>query len=166
MKNLILVGGPMGVGKTTACRILKEKLDRCVFLDGDWCWDMHPFSVTEETKRMVMENIAFLLNNFLGCSEIDTVLFCWVMHRQSILDDLLSRVPAQVCRPLCVTLTCTEDALRRRLLLDVERGLRQPDVVERAVSRLRDCASLATVKIDATQRNADEVADAIAALIP
>ena len=165
MKNLILVGGPMGVGKTTACRILKEKLDRCVFLDGDWCWDMHPFAVTEETKRMVMENIAFLLNNFLFCSEIDTVLFCWVMHRQSILDDLLSRVRAQACHPLCVTLTCTEDALRRRLMLDVERGLRQPDVVERAVSRLRDCEALQTVKIDATQRNADEVADAIAALI-
>ena len=44
-KHLYLIGGTMGVGKTTTCRILKEKLDRSVFLDGDWCWDMHPFTV-------------------------------------------------------------------------------------------------------------------------
>ena len=38
MKTLFLIGGTMGVGKTTACRILKRKLPACVFLDGDWCW--------------------------------------------------------------------------------------------------------------------------------
>jgi len=53
MKKLYLIGGTMGVGKTTACRILRTKLSRTVFLDGDWCWYSHPFVVTEETKRMV-----------------------------------------------------------------------------------------------------------------
>lgn len=50
MKNIFLIGGTMGVGKTTTCRFLKEKLHNSVFLDGDWCWDMNPFQVTEETK--------------------------------------------------------------------------------------------------------------------
>ncbi len=58
----------MGVGKTTSCRILKTKLPFSVFLDGDWCWDSHPFVVTEETKRMVVDNICYLLNNFIKCS--------------------------------------------------------------------------------------------------
>ena len=40
MKTLYLVGGPMGVGKTSVCQLLKRRLDRCAFLDGDWCWDM------------------------------------------------------------------------------------------------------------------------------
>ena len=53
MKNLYLIGGTMGVGKTTVCRQLKEDLPRSVFLDGDWCWDASPFQVTEETKTMV-----------------------------------------------------------------------------------------------------------------
>ena len=57
MKNLYLIGGTMGVGKTTACRILKGLLPRAVFLDGDWCWDADPFVVTEETKGMVTDNI-------------------------------------------------------------------------------------------------------------
>ena len=39
MKRLYLIGGPMGVGKTTVCRELQKRLDRSVFLDGDWCWD-------------------------------------------------------------------------------------------------------------------------------
>ncbi|WP_277820723.1 hypothetical protein [Dubosiella muris] len=38
MKTLWLIGGPMGIGKTTVGQALKKKLDRAVFLDGDWCW--------------------------------------------------------------------------------------------------------------------------------
>ena len=60
----------MGVGKTTTCRILRDRLDKCVFLDGDWCWDMHPFVVNAETKAMVLDNICHLLNNFLQCGFI------------------------------------------------------------------------------------------------
>lgn len=68
MKNIYLIGGTMGVGKTTTCRIMKQKLENSVFLDGDWCWDMHPFQVTDETKQMVIGNICFLLNSFIKCS--------------------------------------------------------------------------------------------------
>ena len=50
MKNLYLIGGTMGVGKTTVCRMLKKKMEKAVFLDGDWCWDADPFVVTDETK--------------------------------------------------------------------------------------------------------------------
>ena len=37
-KQLYLIGGTMGAGKTTVGRILKKQLPDCVFLDGDWCW--------------------------------------------------------------------------------------------------------------------------------
>ena len=40
MKHLYLIGGPMGVGKTTVGRALQQRLPNCAFLDGDWCWDM------------------------------------------------------------------------------------------------------------------------------
>ena len=49
-KILYLIGGTMGVGKTTVCQRLKMDLPNSVFLDGDWCWDANPFQVTEETK--------------------------------------------------------------------------------------------------------------------
>ena len=76
----------------------KEKIENSVFLDGDWCWNMEPFQVTEETKAMVMNNITHILNNFLACSAYDHVIFCWVLHEQEILDTLLSRLGLPECR--------------------------------------------------------------------
>src|ERR1700759_108510 len=98
MKNLIIVGGTMGVGKTATCRELQKILPRNVFLDGDWCWDMQPFAVTAETIAMVNGNIAHLLNSFLACSEFENVIFCWVLHEQRILDDLLAALNLGDCR--------------------------------------------------------------------
>lgn len=63
MKHLILVNGTMGVGKTAVCQELKQLLPNCVFLDGDWCWDMSPFVVNDETKAMVMQNICFFVKS-------------------------------------------------------------------------------------------------------
>ena len=65
MKTLYMIGGTMGVGKTTVCQQLKQDLPKSVFLDGDWCWDASPFQVTDETKAMVTNNICYLLNNSL-----------------------------------------------------------------------------------------------------
>lgn len=65
MKRLILLSGPPGVGKSAVGKRLKMKLERSVFLDGDWCWDLHPFVVNEETKRLARANIRALLGNFL-----------------------------------------------------------------------------------------------------
>lgn len=76
MKKLILIGGTMGVGKTATSSLLKQKLNQSVFLDGDWCWDMHPFVVNRETKAMVMNNIVYQLNQFISCSEIENIIFC------------------------------------------------------------------------------------------
>ena len=86
-KQLICIGGPMGVGKTTVCRQMQARRDHCVFLDGDWCWDAHPFINTPETRAMAVDNIRHLLNGFLGCTAYETVLFCWVFHQADILPD-------------------------------------------------------------------------------
>lgn len=40
MKRIYLIGGTMGVGKTSVCQPLKKRLKNAVFLDGDWCWDV------------------------------------------------------------------------------------------------------------------------------
>ena len=162
MKRLYMVGGPMGVGKTAACRQLQRLLDRSVFLDGDWCWDAHPFQVTEETREMVLENIAFLLNSFLRCSAYDHVVFCWVLHRREIWADLLRRLtePYALC---AVSLTCTPEALRSRLAGDIRAGVRQPDVVDRSLAYLPLCGALAARRLDVTDLTPRETAERILA---
>ena len=158
MKTLYLVGGTMGVGKTTVCRELQASLDRSVFLDGDWCWDMNPFLVNAETKAMVMVNICALLGNFLKCTEIDHVLFCWVMHEQSILNGILSRLDLTDCKVVSVSLVCTAEALRTRLQKDIDAGLRSSDILTRSPQRLSLYEKLDTIKIDTTGKSVKQIA--------
>ncbi len=161
MKNLFLVGGTMGVGKTTTCQILKRKLSNSVFLDGDWCWDMHPFQVTEETKHMVMDNICFQLNRFIACSIFENVIFCWVMHEQAIIDEIVSRLDRADCAILPISLVCDAPALETRLQRDVDAGARDADVISRSIARIPLYDALYTLKIDVSRISPEEAADRI-----
>ena len=151
----------MGVGKTTTCRILRDRLDKSVFLDGDWCWDMHPFTVNEETKAVVMDNICHMLNNFVHCSAFEHIVFCWVMHDQSIIEEILQRVDTDGCKVVVVSLICTENALRERLIRDVTAGKRTPDVIARAVQRLKLYRLVESQKVDVTHITREEAAQSI-----
>lgn len=154
----------MGVGKTTICQILKQKMNNSVFLDGDWCWDMHPFQVTPETKKMVLENIGFLLNNFIQCSAYEIIIFCWVMHEQGIVDDILSRLDIDDCQIHTISLVCNKEALQKRLRKDIDMGIRTEDVISRSLERLQMYKQLVTVKIDVFDLSPEQVAELIAGL--
>ena len=158
MKRLYLIGGPMGVGKTTVCRALQRRLERSVFLDGDWCWDAHPFQVTEETKGMVLENIVFLLNNFLRCFAYDHVIFCWVLHQQAILDGLRARLNTRDCQVRAVSLVASPEALAARLEADIRAGRRNRDALERSLAYLPLFGALETEKLDVSALTPEEAA--------
>ncbi len=154
----------MGVGKTTVCKLLCKKLQKCVFLDGDWCWDMHPFVVNEETKKMVVDNICHTLNNFLKCRTFDNIVFCWVLHEQHIVDEILSRLDVNDVSIINVSLTVSEKELRKRLIKDIENGSRDMDIIERSIARLPLYDKLNTTKICTDNLTAEQVAQAIANL--
>ena len=147
MKRLIFVNGTMGAGKTATCRELKKLLPPCAFLDGDWCWDMEPFQVTEETKAMVQENIAFLLGQFLRCPAYETVIFCWVMHQEAIIQELLSRLDTRGVQVRVFTLLPSPAALEAHIQKDVAAGLRVPADYQRSLERLPLYQAMDTEKI-------------------
>ena len=64
-KKLIIINGTMGVGKTTIIKMLYKELENSFWLDGDNCWMMNPFIVNEENKKMVVDNITYILNSFI-----------------------------------------------------------------------------------------------------
>ena len=163
-KKLYLIGGPMGVGKTTVGQILKSHLDNCVFLDGDWCWDMKPFQVTPETRKMVIENICFLLNNFIRCTVYDNIVFCWVMHEQAIMDNIISRLNIENCSIIKISLTCTEKILCERLEKDVENGVRNAEVIPRGLAYLPLYSEVQSIKIDTSKKTPDEIVREIASI--
>ncbi len=164
-KRLFIIGGPMGVGKSEVCRLLNKKLDNSVYLDGDWCWNMSPFRVTEETKALVMDNIRHMLGKFLGCSAFDNIVFCWVMHEQSIIDDILAGLDTHGWEVKCISLVCSADALCKRLEGDIVSGVRTPDVVPRALARLQAYDNtLRTAKIDTSELTVEQTAELIAGM--
>ena len=138
-KQLILVGGAMGVGKSAVCRELLRQLTPGVWLDGDWCWNMNPFVVSEENKRMVLSNITHLLRAYLNNSSYRYVLFCWVMDQPLLFEAVLER--------------------------DVRDGIREADVIPRSLRRLPAYAALPTCKLDVTSLTPYEAACAIAASV-
>ncbi len=154
----------MGVGKTTVSQQLKQDLPNSVFLDGDWCWDADPFQVTEETKSMVIRNICYLLNSFLHCTAYENIIFCWVMHEQSILDAITNRLDTDNCKVTKISLTVDEINLRNRLASDITRRIRTADIIVRSVARINLYSLLDTVKIDTSNTTVCEIANEIIAL--
>lgn len=162
MKRLYIIGETMGVGKTTVCQELKRILPNSVFLDCDQCWDANPFQVNEETKRMVMQNICFMLNQFLHCSVYENIIFCWVMQEQSIIDSILTNIDKTNCDTKVVSLVCCENTLREQLEKDIRSGIRASDVIERSIERISLYDKLKTEKICTDGKSIDSIANQIA----
>ncbi len=161
MKTLYLISGTMGIGKTAVSHQLKINLPNSVFLDGDWCWDANPFQVTEETKKMVMHNICYLLNNFIRCSAYENVIFCWVMDNQTIIDDILKELHTENCKVNKISLITDEITLRDRLNVDIAAGTRTADIIDRSISRMSMYHDLDTIKIDTSNKTVREIVDEI-----
>lgn len=134
MKNLILIIGPNGVGKTTTAKALLEHINRSAYIDADWCRAINPFIFTTETQKTVTENLFCLIRNYLMCPDIDTVIFPYSFHggRKDIFESVLRRVDEMKIEYELVTvlLTCSleENIIRAkedgRDETRIERGIR------------------------------------------
>lgn len=94
MKQLIVLIGPNGVGKSTTAEALLKQKEKTAYVDSDWCRVMNPFSLTEKTKQTVINNIYCLLRNYLICNDIETVVFPYSWHgdRKEIYDTVINRL--------------------------------------------------------------------------
>nr|WP_255376009.1 AAA family ATPase [Cloacibacillus sp. An23] len=158
------MNGVMGAGKSSVSRELKRLLAPSFFLDGDWCWDMSPFAPDGAARALVLRNIAFMLNGYLAFEGRDNVIFCWVMHRREIVDDVLSRLDMRGVDFSLFTLTASEDELARRLTCGVEAGLRDSGVVARCIERRREFDAFGT-EVDTCGVSPEEAARFIASRV-
>lgn len=157
MKKVIFIGGTMGVGKTTISKLLKKQLDHSVMLDGDWCWDMHPFVVNEETKAMVINNIVYQLQSFIRCSVIDNIIFCWVLHEQEIIDEICQRLDLSQCQFFSLSLVCDEKTLKEHLQKDIDLKIRDNDIIARSLERMPYYDQVSSYKISVSSLNCETI---------
>ena len=147
-KKLIIINGVMGVGKTTISKVLYKELDNSFWLDGDNCWMMNPFEVTDENKFMVLDNITHILNNFIKNSNSKNIVFNWVIHTDDIMIDILNKIDISNIDVYKITLTCSKENLIERINGDIDLGLRDDDNIKRSLDRLDLYNNMDTIKID------------------
>lgn len=165
MKKLIMINGTMGVGKSTVCNKLLDLLSPSVYLDGDWCWNMNPFVVSEENKEMVINNISYLLKYYLNNSGYEYIIFCWVMHEEYIIKQILDKLKEFDFKLYKISLICTQEALEKRLNNDVVNGIRKIHVISRSVERISSYEKMDTVKIDVSNNTAEDTAKRIYSMV-
>ena len=104
-KKLILISGSPCVGKTAVGTRLFESFDNSAYLDGDWCWCVHPFSVADKRLRNGDKSMSFVLSNYLD-SDFDYVFFTSVVLTDpGIREGILNGITSEGYETIGFTLT-------------------------------------------------------------
>ena len=164
-KKLIIINGVMGVGKTTISKCLYKNLENCFWLDGDNVWMMNPFVVDEENKKMVLSNITYIINNFLGNSNSKYVLFNWVIHTDEIMNEILNKINLIDVDVYKITLMCNKEELIKRINKDLELGIRDEDNIRRSLDKYDMYNKMNTIKIDTSNKSIDDIVRDIKVII-
>ncbi|KJU73014.1 AAA family ATPase [Clostridium baratii] len=164
-KKLIIINGVMGVGKTSISRNLYKKLENCFWLDGDNVWMMNPFVVDEENKNMVLNNIIYIINNFLDNSNSKYVVFNWVIHTDEIMNDILNKINLIDVDVYKITLMCNKEELIKRINKDVELGIRDEDNIRRSLDKYDMYNKMNTIKFDTSNKSIDDIVRDIKVII-
>ncbi|CEO34369.1 AAA domain-containing protein [[Clostridium] sordellii] len=164
-KKLIIINGVMGVGKTSVSKALYKQLDNSFWLDGDNCWMMNPFEVTSENKYMVIDNITYLINNFIKNSKSKYIILNWVIHTDEIMDSILYKINMDKIDLYKITLICDEDTLVKRIKKDIKSGIRDEDNIKRSLDKLKLYKNMNTLKIDTVNKSIDEIVENIKNII-
>ena len=160
-KKLVIINGVMGVGKTTVSKELYKKLENSFLLEGDSCWIMNPFIMNEENKNMVLDNIIYLLNNFLNNSTCKYVIFNWVIPTDEIMNNILSKLELQDTKIYKITLISEKHELVKRIGRDMKNGLRDKGNIERSLKRYHLYDKMNTLKIDTTNKRVAYIVEEI-----
>lgn len=164
-KKLIIINGIMGVGKSTVSRCLYKKLSDCFFLEGDDCWRMNPFTVNEENKKMVINNITYMLNAFIQNNNSKYIVFNWVIQTDDIMELILSRLNLKNVKVYKITLMCSKEELEKRIAKDIAKGLRDRGCMERSMSQYHLYDNMNTIKINADNNRVNDIVNMILDII-
>ena len=112
--QVVMINGPMGVGKTATGKYIAEKNEGTAFIDGDWCLDIHPFVGNRETKAMAIDNILHMIDNYRKCSVCRMIVLVWLMDEEWVRERLEKGVADMGLDLRSVTLVCDRDELVQR----------------------------------------------------
>jgi predicted kinase len=168
MKKLIFIGGAMCTGKTTVAKVLIDKLEKSIMLDGDWCWYQGKhWNFSKRNKEMVVDNICCVLNNFLKNEKFEYVIFSWVLHLQETHDLILKELNFKDFKFYNISLIADGNTIRSRIK-SANSGISAAEFeqfVNESLDRDNHCRKLNTVKIGTFKLSKAEVLNMVLNII-
>ena len=158
--KVIILNGPMGVGKTTVGKYIAAQNSGTAFIDGDWCMDIHPFVGNQETKAMAVDNILHMFRNYQKCSVCSMVVLVWLMDDPWVIRRITEGLAALQAEIKNVTLVCDREHLIKRWNNDQNCEWRTDEWLKISLKSLPGFASMENV-IDTSNLPVDQIADLI-----
>lgn len=178
MKKVILLSGPYGVGKTTLANNLVNSLDNTVMFDGEWAWFQgNNWNFSKENKKMALDNICYILSNFLKNDGFDVIIFSWVLHKQEdhhLIIEALKKTGIDF-ELFDVSLIADSSTLKKRLEdristkateFNASYGKEQiQKALQGSLNKLQQIIELDNIKLDVSSMDKEEVLEEILKLI-
>ena len=158
--KVIILNGPMGVGKTTVGKYIADHHPGTAFIDGDWCLDIHPFVGNQETKAMAVDNILHMIGNYQKCSVCNMVVLVWLMDEPWVIQKITQGLSAMQAEVKNMTLVCSRESLIRRWKDDHECEWRTDEWLNVSLKSLPGFASMDNT-IDTSGLPVEQVAELV-----
>ncbi len=158
--KVIIINGPMGVGKTTIGKYIAEKYEGTAFIDGDWCFDLHPFVGNRKTKTMAIDNILHLVDNYRKCSICKMIVLVWLMDEQWVYQKIADGISDLGLEVKSAVLVCDKNNLIDRWKNDKKCEWRTEEWLEVSLTSLLYFSSLEN-RIDTSDLTVDLAADLV-----
>ena len=158
--KVIILNGPMGVGKTTVGKYIADHHPGTAFIDGDWCLDIHPFVGNQETKAMAVDNILHMIGNYQKCSVCNMVVLVWLMDEPWVIQKITQGLSAMQAEVKNMTLVCSRESLIRRWKDDHDCEWRTDEWLNVSLKSLPGFASMENT-IDTSGLPVEQVAELV-----
>ena len=158
--KVIILNGPMGVGKTTVGKYIAEQNPGTAFIDGDWCMDLHPFVGSRETRAMAVDNILHMIRNYQSCSACSMVVLVWLMDDPQVIRSIREGLSVLQAEVKYMTLVCDRENLIRRWKHDRDCEWRTEEWLNVSLKSLPGFASMENT-IDTSGLPVDRIAEMV-----
>ena len=163
---IIIINGPLGVGKTEVAWKLIEKFDRAVMLDGDYLGAVHPFDLHDPQRVAYLYDTICYVARFHAEHGYRNLVVNYVFEKPASLAQLRRALNEIDDVTYAFRLTCSAEEIDRR----IRSRSSDPDRLAWESQRFRElqaiqdtnarCGDLGFV-VDTTELSIEEVADAI-----
>lgn len=133
---IIIINGPLGIGKSSTSWELLSKFNKAIMLDGDYIGAVHPFEIYDKDRTRYLYRTLEHLISFHRANGYEHFVINYVFEEIPELDELIKYLnPFQI--PIhCFRLTCSEathiNRIKERnhedLAYEINRGLELADI--------------------------------------